>query len=68
MDREEPNQVIKIVSCNAVFFLEFVICMDIRFFFCVQLDPSFNILCVQQKNKCIPGRKTHSGYFSDQVN
>ena len=25
-------------------------------FFCVQLDPSFNILCVQKKNECVPGR------------
>ena len=38
------------------FFLEFVICINIRFFFCVQLDPSFNILCVQKKNECVPGR------------
>ena len=38
------------------FFLEFVICINILFFFCVQLDPSFNILCVQKKNECVPGR------------
>ena len=38
------------------FFLEFVICINIRFFFCVQLDPSFDILCVQKKNECVPGR------------
>ena len=37
-------------------FLEFVICINIRFFFCVQLDPSFNILCVQKKNECLSGR------------
>ena len=44
------------VSCDAVFFLEFVICINIQFFFCVQLDPLFNILCVQKKNECVPGR------------
>lgn len=24
-------------------------------FFCVHLDPFFNILCIQQKNDCVPG-------------
>ena len=63
MDCEEPNQLIKIVfhqtqiciRCDAVFFLAFSICINIRFFFCVRLDPLFNILCVQQKNACVPG-------------
>ena len=39
-----------------MFFLAFVICINIRFFFCVQLDPLFHILCVQTENECVPGR------------
>ena len=43
--------------CRSHVFLLFVICINIRFFFfCVQLDPLFYILCVQKKNECVPGR------------
>ena len=27
-----------------------------NFVFCIQRDPLFNVLCVQQKNEWIPGR------------
>ena len=51
-----------------MFFLAFVIWINIRFFFCVQLDPLFHILCVQKENKCVPGRNDalwiHLWYFS----
>ena len=39
-----------------MFFLAFVICINIRCFLRVQLDPLFHILCVQKKNDCVPGR------------
>ena len=38
------------------FFLAFVICINGRFFLCVQLDPLFQNLCVQKENECVPGR------------
>ena len=39
-----------------MFFLAFVICMNIRFFSSVQLDPLSHILCVQKENERLPGR------------
>ena len=38
-----------------MFFLAFVICINMLFFLCVQLDPLFHILCVQKENECVPG-------------
>ena len=44
-----------LVNCAVrVFFLEFVVCINIQFFF---LRPiGLYILCIQQKNECVPGR------------
>lgn len=49
-----PNANLRMVWC--CFFLAFSICINIQFFFCVRVDPLFNILCIEQKNDCVPGR------------
>ena len=46
----------RLTHAVCMFFLAFVICINIRCFFCIQLDPLFHILCTQKENECIPGR------------